>query len=161
VTSPMIIPGVVSRTDTTGTTHHTVPAADRSGTRGMPMAGLPAFPRDASMRYAIVALDNRGRLADQSIMAALRWGPGQRVDIGISAGAVVIQARDEGVFRLNAKRHVFVPAAVRRWWALAAGDRVLLAAAPDHGVLVVHTMAALDAMLVRYHTAVGGGDRDE
>jgi formylmethanofuran dehydrogenase subunit D len=113
------------------------------------------------MRYAIVSMDNRGRLADQSIMAALGWKPGDRVNIGVSLGAVVIQAHDEGVFALNAKAHLFVPASVRRWCALQAGDRVLLAAAPDHGALVVHTMATLDAMLQRHHAALAGGDSDD
>lgn len=54
-----------------------------------------------------------------------------------------------------------MPVAVRRWCAVRAGDRVLLVAAPDRGVLVVHTMAALDAMLGRYHAALAGGESDE
>jgi hypothetical protein len=56
---------------------------------------------------------------------------------------------------------VFVPASVRRWCALEAGDRVLLAAAPDSGVLVVHTMATLDAVLERHHAALAGGEIDD
>jgi hypothetical protein len=65
------------------------------------------------------------------------------------------------VFTLTGKGHVLIPAAVRHWCVVGAGDRVLLAAAPDHGVLVVHTMAALDAMVMRYHASLLGGDRDD
>jgi bifunctional DNA-binding transcriptional regulator/antitoxin component of YhaV-PrlF toxin-antitoxin module len=125
------------------------------------MAGLASLPWDASLRYAIVTVDGRGRFTDQGIVRALGWGPGDRLDIGVSCGAVIIRAHDEGLFTLNARGHVPVPVAVRRWCAVRAGDRVLLVAAPDRGVLVVHTMAALDAMLGRYHAALAGGESDE
>ncbi|SDZ24308.1 hypothetical protein SAMN05421504_11153 [Amycolatopsis xylanica] len=43
---------------------------------------------------------------------------------------------------------------------MRAGDRVLLVADPVQRVLVVHPMAALDAMVVGYHeTLLGGEDR--
>ena len=113
------------------------------------------------MRYAIVSVDHRGRFTDQSLVRALGWRPRDRVDIGVSCGAVIIQAHHEGVFALNARGHVPIPAAVRRWCAVGAGDRVLLAAAPERGVLVVHTMAALDAMVVGYHAGLAGGEHDD
>ena len=54
-------------------------------------------------------------------------------------------------------RYVFLPAAVRRWCGLEAGNQAFLAAAPEHGVLVVHTMATLDAMVVRHHATLAEG----
>ncbi|GGM67957.1 hypothetical protein GCM10011608_61480 [Micromonospora sonchi] len=47
--------------------------------------------------------------------------------------------------------------AVRQWCGLTAGDRVLLAASPADGLLVVHPPAALDAMVVAVHADVLGG----
>ncbi|MFD2415527.1 hypothetical protein [Amycolatopsis pigmentata] len=47
---------------------------------------------------------------------------------------------------------------VRHWCHLQAGDRVLLAAAPDRGVLIVSTMSALDSMVTAFHSASTGGD---
>jgi bifunctional DNA-binding transcriptional regulator/antitoxin component of YhaV-PrlF toxin-antitoxin module len=122
---------------------------------------LASLPRDASLRYAIVTVDDRGRFTDQSIVRAMGWGPGRRVETRVVSGVLVIQAKDGGLHALTPKGHVQLPTAVRQWFAMGAGDRVLLAAAPDRGVLVVHTMAALDAMLERYHGALAGGEPDE
>lgn len=41
---------------------------------------------------------------------------------------------------------------IRRWCGLNPGDRVLLAAAPEPGLLLVHTMQALDATVADFHT---------
>jgi bifunctional DNA-binding transcriptional regulator/antitoxin component of YhaV-PrlF toxin-antitoxin module len=162
VESSLIIPAVMPRTGAASSPPGpNNPRAARSHARGAPMAGLASLPRDVSMRYAIVIVDERGRFTDQSIVRALGWGPGDRLDIGVSCGAVVIRTSAEGVFALNARGHVPVPVAVRRWCAVRTGDRVLLAAAPEHGVLVVHTMAALDAMVERYHAAMAGGASDD
>jgi hypothetical protein len=162
MTSPTIIPAVVPTAGTSSSRPGpSNPRPARAHARGVPMTGLASLPRDASMRYAIVSVDNRGRFTDQSMVRALGWSPGQRLDIGVSCGAVLVQPHDDGLFTLNPRGHVPFPVAVRRWCAVSPGDRVLLAAAPEHGVLVVHTMAALDAMLARYHTAVMGGEGDD
>jgi bifunctional DNA-binding transcriptional regulator/antitoxin component of YhaV-PrlF toxin-antitoxin module len=52
---------------------------------------------------------------------------------------------------------VNLPAAARHACGIAPGDRVLLAAEPADGILVVHPLAALDAMVSRFrdHDAAG------
>jgi hypothetical protein len=47
---------------------------------------------------------------------------------------------------------------VRRWCGLAVGDRVLLAAEPADGLLVVYPPATLDAMIIQLHARALGGD---
>ena len=64
----------------------------------------------------------------------------------------------QGVFRLTGQGHLRLPATVRHWCALLPGDRVLLAANPGQGRLVVHPPAALDAMITQFHACVLGGD---
>ncbi|PSK62779.1 hypothetical protein B0E53_05297 [Micromonospora sp. MH33] len=52
-----------------------------------------------------------------------------------------------------------LPAVVRQWCGLTAGDRVLLAADPKAGRLVLHPPASLDAVVARVHDeAFGGGE---
>jgi bifunctional DNA-binding transcriptional regulator/antitoxin component of YhaV-PrlF toxin-antitoxin module len=63
-----------------------------------------------------------------------------------------------GVFSVTGQGHVRLPATVRRWCGLATGDRVLLAAEPARGLLVVHPPAALDAMIGQFQAAVLAGD---
>ncbi|MBA8823825.1 hypothetical protein FHX42_001154 [Saccharopolyspora lacisalsi] len=126
----------------------------REAVRALPVAGLPALGRDGSMQYRISVMDHRGRVAEWSLMQVLGWCQRDPVDLAVSAGAVVCRRDRCGAFRLTSKGHVQVPASVRRSCGLVVGERVLLAAAPGLGVLVVHSMAALDVMVVDYHAAM-------
>jgi hypothetical protein len=88
----------------------------------------------------------------------LGWVPGARLNIRESGGLVLVTADGQGVFGLTGRGHLRLPAAVRHWCGLAAGDRVLLSADPVQGLLVVYPRAVLVAMITRFHTVVLGGD---
>jgi bifunctional DNA-binding transcriptional regulator/antitoxin component of YhaV-PrlF toxin-antitoxin module len=90
-------------------------------------------------------------------MRALGWAPGTRLDVRETGGLVLVTADRQGVFGLTRQGHLRLPVAVRRWCGLATGDRVLLAAEPGDGLLVVHPLAALDAMITQLHASVLGG----
>jgi bifunctional DNA-binding transcriptional regulator/antitoxin component of YhaV-PrlF toxin-antitoxin module len=49
--------------------------------------------------------------------------------------------------------HIVIPAAARRQHGIETGDHVLLAAAPEYGIVIVHTRQAMNDMLARYHSA--------
>jgi hypothetical protein len=127
------------------------------GRRTLPMPRLVST-RAAAAVYGFAALDSRGRIADRAVIGSLGWLPGTRVDIHETQGLIVIAAEPRGVFSVTGQGHVRLPAAVRHWCGLAAGDRVLLVAEPADGLLVVHPPASLDAMVARAHAAVLGGD---
>ncbi|MFI6823514.1 hypothetical protein ACIBJE_21565 [Micromonospora sp. NPDC050187] len=123
----------------------------------LPLARLAAR-RVASTVYGLTTLDSRGRVADRAAMRALDWVPGRRLDIREHAGLIVVAADEQGVFAVTKEGHLRLPAVVRQWCGLAAGDRVFLAAEPDASRLVVHPPAALDAMIAQAHAAALGGD---
>ena len=108
--------------------------------------------------YGFAAIDCNGRVADNTVIRALRWAPGTRLDIRESGGLVLVRADQQGVFCTSGQGYLRLPAAVRHWCGLRPGDRVLLAADADHGLLVVHPPAALDAMVTQFHADVLGGD---
>jgi hypothetical protein len=148
--SPVIPPAVA------GQTH------GRAGPRPRRQGPLPV-PRLSALRarstvYGFAAVDGRGRIADGAVVRAMGWVAGTRLDIRESAGVVLVSHGRQGVFALTGQGHLRLPAAVRRWCGLAAGDRVLLAAEPAQGLLVVHPPAALDAMITQFHAVVLGGD---
>jgi AbrB family looped-hinge helix DNA binding protein len=91
----------------------------------------------------------------------LRWRHGQPLQITAVEGAVVVHPHPAGVFAVPSNLYVVLPAPVRRRCGLHPGDRVLLAADPEHGVLVVHPLSALDTMITTYHTSLLEGDGDE
>jgi hypothetical protein len=111
--------------------------------------------------YGLSTLDAGGRIADRAIMTALGWAGRQRLDIRVSGGLIVVCADTRGVFRVNTQQFLHLPVAARRWCALTSGDRVLLAAYPQGGLLVVHPPAVLDAVVNRVHAEAMQDGRDE
>lgn len=110
------------------------------------------------MVYGLAALDSSGRIADRTGRPCPRMGPGTRLHIREGSGVIVVRLDRQGVFTVSGQGHLHLPAAVRHWCRLAAGDRVFLAASPADGLLVVHPPSALDAMVVAVHAeALGGG----
>ncbi|MFJ5599902.1 AbrB/MazE/SpoVT family DNA-binding domain-containing protein [Micromonospora parva] len=114
-------------------------------------------PRAGTLVYGLAATDNSGRIADRTVIRALGWGPGTRLHIRETSGVIVVRLDRQGVFTVTGQGHLHLPAAVRHWCGLTAGDRVLLAANPADGLLVVHPPAALDAMVVAVHADLLGG----
>nr|WP_255645794.1 hypothetical protein [Actinoplanes polyasparticus] len=120
---------------------------------------LPA-KRTGSAIYGLSTLDAGGRIADRAIMQALGWTPQQRLDIRVSRGLIGVFADERGVFRVSSQRFLHLPVAARRWCDLAAGSRVLLAAYPEGGLLLVYPPAVLDDVVAQVFDAVWGSDVD-
>jgi hypothetical protein len=62
-----------------------------------------------------------------------------------------VGADQYGAYRLTARLFLHLPVAVRGWCGLHSGNRVLLAARPQQGQLIVHPPAVLDAALDELH----------
>lgn len=130
-----------------------------SGHRVLPLSELPAVPCDVELLCRIASIDAQGRVAEQSVVRALGWGDGQRLDIRVSSGAVIVRSDASGVFTLARRCQVLIPASVRRWCDLRPRDRVLLAVDIERAVLVIHTMSAVQDMLRARHVALLDGER--
>lgn len=114
--------------------------------RSLPLPSL--IPRRTmAVVYGLSALDDRGRLADRTIMRALGWSAGLRLDIGENSGLLVIRPHDHGECHVTTQGHLRVPAPLRHRCGLHTGDRVLLAADPHQNRLVLYPPAALDAFI--------------
>ena len=129
------------------------------GLRRRPPPPLPgvAAARAGSVVYGMAAVDCRGRVADRVVLRALGWQPGTPLEFRHSAGRLLVRARPDGVFQVTGQGHLRLPTAVRHCCGLVSGDRVLLAADPVEGLLVVHPPAALDAVLAGCHGQLPNG----
>ena len=125
--------------------------------RVLPLARLAPGDRQATAVYGLATVDDRGRIADRTVIASMGWSAGARLSISEDAGLVILTADPRGVFALTRQGHIRLPVGVRRWCALAAGDRVLLVAEPDRDTVVVYPPAALDAMVRQFRDVVAGG----
>jgi hypothetical protein len=131
-------------------------SADRQ--RGRPAAGrplplarpepVPSAPEDTV--YGIGRVDASGRIADRAVTAALGWSGGDRLTLTADAGVVTARRDPGGMIILPARAYIAIPAALRRRCGLRPGDRVLLAAVPGEGTLVVYSLAVVD-QAIRAH----------
>lgn len=122
----------------------------------LPMSRLRSV-RDGSTVYGLTTVDNRGRVADQHVARALGWRPGDPLCIRVIHDLIMVVAAADGPVAVSTQGRVHLPAAARHACGITPGERVLLAAEPADGVLVVHPLAALDAMVSRFrdHGAAG------
>ncbi|WP_297538054.1 AbrB/MazE/SpoVT family DNA-binding domain-containing protein [Amycolatopsis sp.] len=150
VIKPVVIPATPLQRDGHATG---LPATLRT----LPLPSVPT-PRTNTAVYGLAAVDRRGRIADHAIVHALGWQPGTRLDIRETHGLLLIHADPRGVFSVTKQGHLRLPAPVRHRCCLVPGDRVLLAADPDRGLLIVHPPAALDDILAQRHAGLLGGD---
>jgi len=126
----------------------------RPPTRGLPIARLFSPERDSSAYYVVTTIDGRGRLADRSPLRILQWRPGLPVAVSVVAGAVVVVPQRGGREKITRQGHLRLPLPVRHACHFKAGDRLLMAACPDRGLLVAYPMSALDAMVLAYHATL-------
>jgi len=105
------------------------------------------------MLYGIGRVDASGRVANHEIVQALGWQPGDRVEVTVANRAIVMRTSPGGLVSVPQRPCVVVPGAIRHRRGIRTGDHVLLAAAPDHGVVIVHTLSDLDDMLSDYHAS--------
>ena len=119
----------------------------------LPPAGLHQLPRDTSMLYDIGRVDGSGRLTSNAIINALRWHHGSNLDVILTSRSIVIRAAPGGLFSVPRRPCIIIPAHARRPHGIKPGDQVLIAAAPDYGLVLVYPLSALDEMISRYHSA--------
>ncbi|MEV8514247.1 AbrB/MazE/SpoVT family DNA-binding domain-containing protein [Dactylosporangium sp. NPDC051484] len=99
-----------------------------------------------TLRFGLATIDMNGRVADAALFRVLGWTTDTRLHIQTCTDLVVV-ADDRGVFRLRPPGHVRIPATAQHWCRLELGDRVLLAADPVNGLLVVHPPAVLEELV--------------
>jgi bifunctional DNA-binding transcriptional regulator/antitoxin component of YhaV-PrlF toxin-antitoxin module len=122
----------------------------------LPLTSLHRLPQDTSMLYGIGRVDTSGRVANGDIVEALRWRPGDKLEMILSQGAIVIRVAPDGLFSVQHRPRIIIPARARRRCGIMPSDHVLLAAAPDHGIVIVYPLSAVDEMIVRYHSTYSG-----
>lgn len=89
----------------------------------------------------------------KDLALGLGWQPGDKLEVIPGLGGIVIFSSPGGLFTVPVKPCIVIPAAARRIHDIQPGDHVLLAAAPEYGVVIVHTRQAVNEMLARYHSA--------
>jgi bifunctional DNA-binding transcriptional regulator/antitoxin component of YhaV-PrlF toxin-antitoxin module len=127
--------------------------------RPLPLIALHRLSRDTTILYGVGRVDPSGRVANSDIVRALGWQAGDKLEVVTALGGIVILASPDGLFCVPHKPCIVIPVAARRQHDIGVGDHVLLAAAPEYGVVIVHTRQAMNEMLARYHSMFTPPDR--
>jgi hypothetical protein len=124
----------------------------------LPTRHLPADPH--AVLLDVARLDRSGRLSARTLLGALDWLPGHRLDIDVCDAAIVVTASAAGRHAVDRRGDLALPAAARNMCGIGSDQPVVLAAYPAAGVLVVHPAATLARLLADLHhrLALGGCD---
>jgi bifunctional DNA-binding transcriptional regulator/antitoxin component of YhaV-PrlF toxin-antitoxin module len=112
---------------------------------------LHRLPRDGSLVFDIGAVDASGRVASHPVITAVGWQPGDRLDLIAAPDAIIFRASHDGLWSVPPRGGICLPAQARHRNGITPGDRVLLAAAREHSLVIVYPTSALDEMIASYH----------
>lgn len=122
----------------------------RSPVDRMSLAPLPVGGNDCADLLSVAVLDRSGRFSVRRHVAALGWQPGSPLGFEVCPATVLIRQTTRGHHRIDARGQLFLPSGPRAFLGLSSGDRVVVVAMPDHGVLVVQPVNAVLSQIVEH-----------
>lgn len=132
------------------TSEKTPGTSTRTAGQPLPLIAVPVSRplRLTNVLYRMAAVDQRGRVADRHVTAALEWNAGTRLSIREHDGLLVVAAEPHGLFQPTKQGYLRLPADARRRAGVSSGDRVLLAAHLDRRTVTVFPPVALDNLVL-------------
>ncbi|MET8776971.1 hypothetical protein ABZV58_18370 [Nocardia sp. NPDC004654] len=124
-------------------------------------AGIPfAFPGSVTdtpigqLHCAAGTIDDHGRLSDRSALKHLGWLVGQQISFQGDHQFIIAQPELHARWSIGRTGYLFIPAAFRHPCNISPADRVMIAAAPAHDILLVIPSAVVAAVLWAYRPEV-------
>jgi len=139
-----------------GRSQPTATGAPTALARPLPTARLVEKPPTTTTRLVVTTMDVHGRLGDRTPPQTLGWLPGQPIAFAANAQAGVFVVRRGGPEKITSQGHVRIPLRIQHVLKLARGDQMLVAAFAQYDLLIAHTLAAVDAMVLAYHSTLHG-----
>lgn len=115
-----------------------------------PRVPEPAAPDLGPIIIGVAAVDGSGRVRERTLFAALGWRRGESLDLHVVHNAAVLQPVPHGSVRIDGRDQLALPSGCRTVLGIRPGDRVVLAALPNHGILLVYPMS-LATCWIRAH----------
>jgi hypothetical protein len=108
------------------------------------------------MLYTIGRVDRSGRVTNRGITDAVRWQPGDRLAMTLTPAPSSRPAPD-GLLRVPPRPCIAIPVTARLL-SITPGDELLLAAAPEYGIVITHTMQAVEDMLASFYAQIAADE---
>lgn len=124
---------------------------------------LPALPplqvptvRPDELQVGFARLDLSGRLHNRTLMKALNWHPGHRVEFGVVHDAVIVTSTPTGLHVISAGEALTLPATARRLAGIDIDLPVALAAIIAQQILLIHPISTVAQLLSDHHRRLAG-----
>ena len=108
-----------------------------------PLAPVVVPNTNGRVLMGAAVVDKSGRVRDQLLITTLDWKPADTVRADLLPNGVALRLDQDGPFRIDSRRQVFLPAWARAHLRVQISDRVILAAVPERGLLIAHSMSAM------------------
>lgn len=116
----------------------------------LPALGLPV-PAGPDLLVGTARIDRSGRVHERAVLRALGWEPGRRLAIDTVHGLIVLAPDQAGQHVVDHRGAFTLPAAARRMCGIEPGPALVLAAAVQAQVLVVHPAATVARLLAGHY----------
>jgi bifunctional DNA-binding transcriptional regulator/antitoxin component of YhaV-PrlF toxin-antitoxin module len=91
---------------------------------------------------------------DHTVLTALDWHTGQRIDITTVHDTIIVHAAPTGLHTVGARGDLTLPAAARALSGIPADSPVVLAAIPSENLLLVHPLATVACLLCTHYATM-------
>jgi hypothetical protein len=132
----------------------------------LPVPDLPQRDYVRPAHYMVAIVDGHGRVATTTALRVLGWTPGAVVAFTVETNRLITATRVDGAVRppgtapcrkITPRGHLNLPVITRRRAGITRGDRLLLAADPDTGILWIFPPKVLALILQPHTTGLGHG----
>jgi hypothetical protein len=111
------------------------------------LSQLPHLLQHTALLYGLARVWTNGTVGNRGTAKAPRWRHADRLKLDLTPGAIIFQPSPRGRIDVHQDLRLTIPAAAHRSHGIKTGDYVLLAAAPAHRLLIIHTMRAVNELL--------------
>jgi hypothetical protein len=115
--------------------------------RPLTLSQLPHLLQHTALVYGLARVWTNGTIGNGSTAKALRWRHADRLNADLTPGPIIVRPCPRRRIGVHQDLRLTIPAAARRSYGIKTGDHVLLAAAPAHRLLIIHTIRAVDELL--------------
>ncbi|WP_141974931.1 hypothetical protein [Saccharothrix saharensis] len=106
---------------------------------------------DSTLRFALSSADHRGRLASQQIFNHLGWQTGQGLAAVLGRNYLLLRPDPDGELIVGKRGRLLLPVNLLHYCGLSTNRQILLIAAVEHDMLIVHPQQNLAEMARGFH----------
>jgi hypothetical protein len=122
----------------------------------LPAPSPPSMPDPETLLLGTARLDRSGRVNERTLFRALGWEPGHELTIDTVEDMIVIRSVSGGGHRIDDRRTLALPTAVRRICGIAIGPPVVLVADVPEQTVLIHSAITVTRLLAAHYPTLTG-----